>query len=158
MKKDGFTGWISNSSLRKYGLPQIKCAPKSKRMNIRITYLALSFTSIYLIKKSNSWRKMTMTTNFWKPYQKKMMKRLSGFKRILATLLPIKTSFLLGSLWVRTLMFQMSVMRSLRSAGWFPTRTKRCLIKYLTLCKRVFPNLAIAPVHKQKQSAGFWRW
>ena len=49
--------------------------------------------------------------------QKKMMKRLSGFKRILATLLPIKTSFLLGSLWVRTLMFQMSVMRSLRSAG-----------------------------------------
>ncbi len=38
-------------------------------------------------------------------------------KRILATLLPIKTSFLLGSRWVRTLMFQMSVMRSLRSAG-----------------------------------------
>ena len=32
---------------------------------------------------------------------------------------------------------------------------KKCLIKYLTLCKRVFPNLAIAPVHKQKQSAGF---
>lgn len=35
----------------------------------------------------------------------------------MATLLPIKTSFLLGSRWVRTLMFQMSVMRSLRSAG-----------------------------------------
>ena len=42
---------------------------------------------------------------------------VNGFKRILATLLPIKTSFLLGSLWVRTLMFQMFVMRSLRSAG-----------------------------------------
>lgn len=28
-----------------------------------------------------------------------------------------KDLFLLGSLWVRTLMFQMSVMRSLRSAG-----------------------------------------
>lgn len=52
-----------------------------------------------------------------KPYQKKMTKRLSGFKRISATLLPIKTSFLLGSLWGRTLMFQMSVMHSLRSAG-----------------------------------------
>lgn len=32
---------------------------------------------------------------------------------------------------------------------------KRCLIRYSTLCKRVFPNLAIAPVRKQKQSAGF---
>ena len=50
-------------------------------------------------------------------FLKEMTKRLSGFKRISATLLPIKTSFLLGSRWVRTLMFQMSVMHSLRSAG-----------------------------------------
>ena len=40
----------------------------------------------------------------------------SGFKRISATLLPIKTSFLLGSRWVRTLMFQMSVMLFLHLA------------------------------------------
>ena len=33
---------------------------------------------------------------------------------------------------------------------------KRCLIKYLRhFASRCFPNLAIAPVLKQKQSAGF---
>ena len=53
--------------------------------------------------------------------------------------------------------FDVSNVRDALSAfsRLIPTRTKRCLIRCSTLCKQVFPNLAIAPVRKQKQSADF---